>query len=146
MQTTYRNKLSNNDSWKVDTFYYIVISCYTIKPPRAASYIPTPEPYNNPKWGLVNIQNKDDKCFEWCLKYHQSTKIKNGDRISVLSKIEDKYNYDNVTYPASPDDIKTFEDNNKVAVNVYVFGDKNSIILEYMGNIDYIKKIMLYIY
>ena len=50
-----------------------------------------------------------------------------------------------MTYPASPDDIKTFEDNNKVAVNVYVIGDSNSIILEYMGNIDYIKNDIIYL-
>jgi len=29
---------NSNDSWQVDTFYYIVISCYTIEQPRAASY------------------------------------------------------------------------------------------------------------
>ena len=78
-------------------------------------------------------------------KYHQTNKAKHDDRISVLSKIEDKYNYDNVTYPASADDIKEVEDNNEVAVNVYVIGDDNSIILEYTGNIDYIKNDIIYL-
>ena len=54
---------NNNDSWQVDTFYNIVISCYTIKQPMAASYIPTPEPHHGPKCGLVNIQTKDNKCL-----------------------------------------------------------------------------------
>lgn len=134
-----------NDSWQVDTFYHVIVSCYTIKQPRAASYIPTPAPYNNAKCGLVNIQNKDNKCFQWCMKYHQSKQIKHDDRISILSKIEDKYNYENVSYPASQDDIKAFEDNNKVCINVYVIGDNSSILLEYMGNIQYIKNDIIYL-
>ena len=128
MQTTYRNKLIVIMTHG-KLIHFIILLSHATPSSNLASYIPTPEPYNNPKCGLVNIQNKDDKCFEWCLKYHQSTKVKNGDRISVLSKIEDKYNYDNVTYPASPDDIKTFEDNHKVAVNVYVIGEDHSTIL-----------------
>jgi hypothetical protein len=66
------------DSWALDRFFYIVITCYTINPPRASSYIPTPSPYTNPKCGLINIQNDDNRCFMWCLKYHQSGKGKNG--------------------------------------------------------------------
>ena len=77
--------------WKLDRFKQVNISCFTIKPPRASSYIDTPAPYNNPKCGLINIQNKEDnKCFEWCMRYHQTKKLNHDDRVSVLSKIEDK--------------------------------------------------------
>jgi len=79
-----------NDSWQVDVFYYLIISCYSVKPPRASSYIPTPAPYNNPKCGLVNIQNKDNLCFQWCMKYHQTNQAKHDDRTTVLNKTEDK--------------------------------------------------------
>jgi predicted component of type VI protein secretion system len=141
------NKAINNtiDSWSLDRFFYIVITCYTINPPRAASYIPTPSPYNNPKCGLVNIQNDDNKCFMWCLKYHQSEKLKNGDRVSVLSKLDDRYKYDDIDFPVNQDDIKIFEDKNKISVNVYVIGDGDSINLEYLGNIDYIKNDVVYL-
>jgi len=91
---------------------------------RGASYIPTPEPYTNPKCGLINIQNDDDKCFYWCTKYHHTDKSKNGDRVAVLRKTPDKYNYVNVKYPSSHDDIKTFEDNNKTTVFVYYIDDE----------------------
>ena len=133
------------DSWQIDCFYYIIISCYTVKPPRASSYIPTPEPYNHNKCGLINIQNQDNKCFEWCMKYHQSNKSKNDDRVSVLSKTNDKYNYDNVEYPATFDDIKTFEENNNVCVNVYTLGEDKSILLEYAGNIEFIRNEIIYL-
>ena len=90
-----------------------------IKKYGGSSYIPTPEKYSNPKCGLKNIQNDDQECFKWCMKYHQTDKSKNSDRLSVLKKVEDKYNYDNMQFPTSYNDIKTFEENNKVCVMVY---------------------------
>ena len=131
--------------WMLDRFTRFIVACYTVKPSRASSYIPTPEPYNNAKCGLVNIQNKDNKCFEWCTKYHQTPKAKHDDRTTVLSKADDKYNYDNIHYPASFDDIKTFENNNKVCVNVYRIDQDNSIVLDYAGDIDYIKNDIIYL-
>ena len=71
--------------------------------------------------------------------------FKNDDRISVLNKVEDKYNYDNVNMPASYDDVKIFEDNNKVCVNIYVIGEHDTIILDYMGNIEHIKNNIIYL-
>ena len=90
-----------------------------LKESRGSLYIPTPEKYSNPKCGLINIQNDDQECFKWCMKYHQTDKSKHSDRLSVLKKVEDKYNYDNMHFPTSYDDIKTFEENNKVCVMVY---------------------------
>ena len=136
---------STIDSWQIDRFFHVVITCYTIKPPRASSYIPTPSPYNAPKCGLINIQNDDAKCFMWCMKYHQTERSKHDYKISVLKKVEDKFNYDGVDFPASYDDIKTFEDINTVCVNVYVIGDDNSIKSDYMGNIEYIKNDVIYL-
>ena len=34
-------------------------------------------------------------------------------------KVVDKYNYDDMNFPTSYDDIKTFEENNKVCIMVY---------------------------
>ena len=65
--------------------FYFVILCYyfvvylksfTNEPVRGSSYIPTPEKYSNAKCGLINIQNDDQECFKWCMKYHQSLKDK----------------------------------------------------------------------
>ena len=49
--------------------------------------------------------------------YHQSEKAKHSDRVSVLNKVEDKYNWEDVNFPASFDDVATFETNNKICVN-----------------------------
>ena len=65
--------------WRVLKFLSFNITIFKTKPVRASSYIPTPEPYNNAKCGLINIQNQDQECFRWCMKYHQSKKDKNDD-------------------------------------------------------------------
>ena len=62
--------------WIIYRWHYIFVECLTTKPLRASSYIPTPEKYSNAKCGLINIQNKDQECFGWCMKYHQSEKKK----------------------------------------------------------------------
>ena len=88
----------NGSGWFIYRWHYIFVECLTTKPLRASSYIPTPEKYANAKCGLINIQNKDQECFRWCMKYHQSEKKNNMARTTVLDKITDNYIY-NTSYP-----------------------------------------------
>jgi hypothetical protein len=52
------------------------VDAVSTNPARASSYIPTPERFSNPKCGLINIRNTDQRCFAYCMKYHQSDKKK----------------------------------------------------------------------
>ena len=80
------------------------------------------------------------------MKYHQSTQEKNGDIITVLSKVEDAYIY-NIPFPPSSDDISIFEDDNQVCVNIYEIDKKdNEIIIQRLGNIKYVKEHILIYY
>ena len=87
------NDVLGGSKWIIYRWHYIVAEGLTTKPHRASSYIPTPEKYSNPKCGLINIQNTDQECFRWCMKYHQAGKISHGERTTVLSKLPDKYIY-----------------------------------------------------
>jgi hypothetical protein len=136
--------LKGSDSLGINRITEFKITFYRIKKARGSSYIATPEPFNNSRCGLINIQNTDEKCFSWCLKYHQSEQIKHCDRTTTLNTIEDNYNYEGVNYPASFDDIKTFETNNEVCINVYSLNGSN-VNLDYIGNIDFIKNDIIYL-
>ena len=53
------------------------------------------------------------------MRYHQSEQIKKYDRLTVLKKLEDKYNYDNIEFPITYDDIKQFEIDNEIYKYIY---------------------------
>ena len=133
------------DSHFIGYVLKIIITVYSTRRARGSSYIKTPEPYNNAKCGLINIKNEDDECFKWCMKYHQSEQVKHCDRLTVLKKVEDKYNYDNIKYPATYDDIKQFETDNEICINVYTIDVDNGLIRDYMGNIHFIKNDIVYL-
>ena len=139
------NKLKENSSSVQLQIFEIIISIYEIKKARVGSYIPTPTPYNNANCGLVNIRNDDDMCFKYCTKYHLTDKTKHCDRVTVLNKIDDVYNYSDINYPVSYDDIKTFENNNKISVRVYDIDPDGGLLINMLENIEYIKNGIIYL-
>ena len=58
------------------------------------------------------------------MQYHKSVKHKHVQHISALKKIEDKYDYSGIEFPASYEDIYKFEDLNKVCVFIYALATK----------------------
>jgi hypothetical protein len=58
--------------WAIYRFDKIYSVLHTIKTPRAGSNIKTPDKYNYPKCGLINISNEDNECFRHCTAYHQT--------------------------------------------------------------------------
>ena len=51
--------------WRIYKVLFIYVKCFTDKPQRGSSWIPTPDRYNNARCGL-NIKNEDLECFKWC--------------------------------------------------------------------------------
>ena len=127
----FEEKALESSGWSFDALLYTTLTIYETQPLRASSYIPTPAKISCPKCGLVNIRNSDNKCFEWCIKYHQTKKAKHDDRISVLKKVVDKYTYENVNYPASIEDVRIFEaQNENTAINIFEYNEaKNNVEL-----------------
>jgi hypothetical protein len=141
----FENTKHKGSGYSVKKIHRVFLKSYTVKPVRGSSYIPTPEKFAHNKCGLVNIKNEDNECFKWCMKYHQTKREKNCDRITVLKKVEDKYDYTGVDFPASYDDIRTFEENNKVSVFVYYVDSENNIRTDKSGNSDYIINDIIYL-
>ena len=103
----------SGSGWAMKRIIGMEVINYAVRKERGSSYIPTPARYTNSRCGLMNIRNDDEQCFKWCMLYHQSDQKKNGEILSVLKKVEDKYNWDNVKFPCTFKDIATFENNNK---------------------------------
>ena len=58
--------VSEGSAWVIDRIdsHYLNVTLY--KPLNGSSYTELPTELRNPKKGLINIKNKDAKCFRWC--------------------------------------------------------------------------------
>ena len=107
--------------------------------------MPTHEKFSNAMCGLVNIQNDDELCFQCRLRYHQSARSKSDSRLSKLKKVEEKYIYDGMEFPASYEAISAFEDINRVCIFIYELDSEDKIRLGQRGNIAYLTTDLIYL-
>ena len=74
----------------------------------------------NPKKGLINIKNEDDKCFRWCHIRHLNPQEKNPQRIKKEDKkMLNELNYDGIDFPLSPKHYNKVEEHNNIRINVF---------------------------
>ena len=126
----------NETGWKIAQLNHINLDFFKIRATRGSSWIPTPERYSNPKCGLINLENEDQECFRWCMKYHQTSQQKDAQNTSALKKIDDKYDYSDIYYPTSYDEIYKFEERNNLCIYVYELDENGKIHLEKPGIIE----------
>ena len=102
-----------------------VIDCDPIK---AKSYIPLDEKLAR-KMAIINIKNKDNECFKWCITRALNPKEIHPERVDKdLRKQSKKLNWDKIEFPASLNQITQFEKNNP-DISVNVFENKSVYIL-----------------
>jgi len=135
MITEYENVLVRGSGWSFKKAIRFVSEKYNIEKTKGGEYIATPDKLCNSKKGVINIRNDDDECFKWCMKYHQTARQKNDDRISRLRKVNDVFNYEGMKFPVSFDDIAIFEKNNNKRISVFEWDDeKNEVELVRRSN------------
>jgi hypothetical protein len=118
----------NGSNWAVEKFVKLFATTHTLKVARGSSYLPTPTTYANPNGGVINIRNEDQECFRYCMLYHQSNQGEKTHRLTALEKVEDKYDYTDISYPTTFDDITLFDDSNKLMINVYMLENETNNI------------------
>ena len=69
------------------------------------------------------------------MRYHQTNQTKHDHRITVLAKVEDKYDWSGITFPVSVDQIETFEEHNKLTMNIWEIGEDEKTYLTRQGNV-----------
>ena len=104
-------------------------------PTRAGKYIELPE-WIKLKKACINIKNKDQKCFKYCIQsvvYDKISKHHPEEMFHYNKLNDDILNWGGVNFPNGNRDIDRFEENNKlVSVNVFEPDDclnENKIIL-----------------
>ena len=90
-------------------------------PLNAGSYIDLPPNLKNKK-AIINMKNKDNECFKWCVLRALNPKNTNPDRIDKdLKSKQDTLNMEGIEYPVSFRDIDRFESQNP-NISISVFG------------------------
>ena len=104
-------------------------------PTRAGRYIELPE-WIKLKKACINIKNRDQKCFKYCIQsvvYDKISKHHPEEMFHYNKLKDDILNWDGVHFPTGNRDIDRFEENNKsVSINVFEPDDclnDNTIIL-----------------
>ena len=58
--------VNESSGWVIDEIKGLYINISNYEPLLSGSYIPLPKALNNLMKGLINLKNKDHKCFMWC--------------------------------------------------------------------------------
>ena len=58
--------INSGSGWIIELIESQYISISTYKPLSGSSYMDLPGELRSSRKGLINIKNKDEKCFLWC--------------------------------------------------------------------------------
>ena len=101
----------------------IVLELHTVsyKPLKGETYIPLPKELADKK-AIINVQNKDNKCFLWCVLRALNPIEKNPQRLDKkLMGKENTLNMEGIDYPVSLRDLNKFEKQN-LSISITVLG------------------------
>ena len=88
---------------------------------RGETWIPLPKELAN-KRAIINVKNKDNKCFLWCVLRALNPKADNAERVGKeLKTKENTLNMEGIEYPVSLKDLNEFEKQNP-SISITVFG------------------------
>ncbi|CAB3989883.1 Gastrula zinc finger, partial [Paramuricea clavata] len=117
---TFQNLGSNWIILNIES-HYVNIAMY--KPLKGSSYMKLPEDISNPKCGLINMKNNDDRCFLWSHVRHLNPKTRRATTITRKDrKFVDNLDYSGIDFPVKISDIDKIERKN--SINISVFGYK----------------------
>ena len=81
-----------------------------------------PAQFKSQRKGLINIKNKDEKCFLWCHVRHINPSKEHPERILRNDKkVIEKHDYDGIEFPVQEKDFNKIEVKNNICVNMFVY-------------------------
>ena len=137
----------NGSGWYFKKVIHLEIHTADYNPMRGSSYIPLPD-WIIRKRAILNILNKDEKCFLWCVLRYLHPKDKNDARIKDLKQYENTLNTKGIKFPIKLKDIIKFELLNPSlpGINVFSVNEKNRFYPLRMANRNPQETIDLFLY
>ena len=144
-------KISNyqrkGSGWYFKEVISLEVHIVDYKPIKGTSYIPLPD-FLKKKKSIINIQNKDNKCFLWSILRYLHPVQKNEVRLTDIRKYENDLNFEGIDFPVKLKDIQKFENQNPNlrGINVYSVSDNNKIYPLRLNEKDCQKTIDLFLF
>ena len=121
-------KYQNNGSgWYFKNIKELQINVVEYSPQKGSSYIDLPVWIKNKK-AIINLKNKDDKCFIWCVLRYLHPKPRDNEIISDLKKYEKELVTKGLSFPMDIKNISKFEKLNPNIPSVTVFSVEGKTI------------------
>ena len=119
----------DGSEWYLKEVEQLEIHTTEHNPVKGSSYIDLPK-WIKDKKAIINIKNKDDKCFLWCILRYLYPRDRDEERIGDLKKYEFSLNTKGITFPISKNDINKFENLNQdlSGINIFYLDEKECIV------------------
>ena len=78
--------INNGSGWIIELIESQYINISTYRPLSGSSYMDLPVELRSPRKGLINIKNKDQKCFLWYHVRHINPSKEHPERIRKIDK------------------------------------------------------------
>ena len=123
-------------------FYKVIkLELHTVsyRPLRGNTWMPLPKELADKK-AIINMKNKDNKCFSWCVLRKLNPKDDHAERVDKeLMEKENTLNMEGIEYPVSFKDINKFEKQNpNISITVLGYNGKDKVhplsVSEYVYN------------
>ena len=121
----YSEKGSN---WVFKEVVKLEIHTVEYNPNKGSFYIDLPSWIKNKK-AIVNIKNKDDKCFLWCILRYLHSRDRDEEKINDLKKYEFSLNTKGITFPMKVNNITQFEKLNPELLGINVFSNDEKMTI-----------------
>ncbi len=98
----------------------LYLNVHKYDPLKASSYIDLPPIIKNKK-ACINLKNKDQKCFMWCILAQIHPAQGDAERISKYTNYESELNFQGINFPVDIKSISKFEKQNPdISVSCFI--------------------------
>ena len=118
----------NGSGWYFKEVSSLEIHIVDYKPIKGSSYIPLPN-FLIRKKAIINMKNKDNKCFLWSVLRYPHPIENHEERLTDIRKYENDLNFKGIDFPVKLKDITQIENQNPdlPGINVFSINDNNKI-------------------
>ncbi|CAG2215764.1 unnamed protein product [Mytilus edulis] len=120
MYTSFIEYQRQGSNWTVDKVVDLTIHMARYRPLKGSSYIPLPIKLRS-KHAIVNVKNKDSKCFMWSILAALYPAKRDAERVWKYKEHTSSLNFDTIMFPVKLADIPKFEKQNEISINVFGF-------------------------